>query len=104
MAKFRSAIGFSETSETAPGVYSETIVERFYSGDTIRETKSWEKSEGRNDNLSINNRFSIVADPYCNTNLKQMRYIKYAGSCWKITNVEIVRPRIILTVGGVYNV
>lgn len=103
MAKFRGVIGFVHTEETAPGVHSEVVTERNYSWDILRETKGWEKSEHLNDNLTINNRFSIVADPFINNHLQQMRYIKLSGSFWKITSFEIQRPRIILTVGGVYN-
>lgn len=103
MAKFRGIIGFSDTQETAPGVYSEVITEHTYSADVLRDTRSWEKGGNLNDNLTVNNRFSIVADPFANQNFQQMRYIKWMGSAWKITGVEVQRPRLILTVGGVYN-
>jgi hypothetical protein len=105
MAKFHGKIGYSKTteSETAPGVFEEVITEYTYSGDVIRDTRRWEKSNNLNDNLNISNLFSVVGDWYSYENFSQMRYITYMGAKWKITSVEIQRPRLILTVGGVYN-
>lgn len=103
MAKFYGVIGFVETQETAPGVFSEYITKRFYSGDVVRSSKRFESSEGLNDNINISNQFSIVADKYAYNHVYGMRYLKYMGTCWKITDVEIQHPRLILSVGGVYN-
>jgi hypothetical protein len=105
MAKFHGVIGYvkSEESETAPGVYNEVVTERPCSGDILRNTKRWETGERVNDNLTIDNRFSIIADEFAISNVQVMRYLNIQGSLWKITSFEIQRPRIILTVGGVYN-
>jgi hypothetical protein len=105
MAKFHGLIGYvkNEESETAPGVYSEVVTERPCSGDILRNTKRWENGDKVNDNLTIDNRFSIIADEFAISNARVMRYLKIMGSSWKITSFEIQRPRIILTVGGVYN-
>ena len=56
-----------------------------------------------NDNLNISNEFSIIADPFAYENFQNMRYIVFMGAKWKITSVEVQYPRLILTVGGVYN-
>lgn len=105
MAKFHGLIGYAVVgeSETAPGVYSAIITERPCSGDILRNTKRWENGEKVNDDLTIDNRFSVVADEFAVNNSHNMRYLKIMGSSWKITSFEIQRPRIILTVGGVYN-
>lgn len=103
MAKFYGAIGYSKMQEGSPGVHEETIIEKNYSGDIIRNSRRWETTENLNDNLLINNQFSIVADSFATSNLSCMRYVKWNGACWKITNVEIQRPRFIITIGGVYN-
>ena len=104
MAKFYGVIGYIQTVQTAPGVNTEVATEHNYRGDVIRNTKHLEAGQNLNDNLTINNQFSIVADDFANANFATMRYIKWMGVAWKITNVEIQRPRLILTVGGVYNV
>lgn len=103
MAKFYGAIGYAETSETAPGVWIEGITERNYSGDVIKNSRRWQSGENLNDNLTVNNEITIVADPYAYQNFHAMRYIKWMGASWKITNIDVQRPRLILTIGGVYN-
>ncbi|MFA5313981.1 MAG: hypothetical protein WC375_11825 [Methanomassiliicoccales archaeon] len=103
MAKFYGEIGYAETTETVPGVWTETVVERNYSGDVIKSNVKWQSGPNLNDNLVINNAISIVADPFAYQNFSAMRYVKWMGVCWKITNVEVQRPRLILAIGGVYN-
>lgn len=103
MAKFYGAIGYAETEETAPGVWTETITERNYSGDVIRNTRRWQTGDNLNDNLTVNNKISIVADPFAYQNFQAMRYIEWMDALWKITEIDVQRPRIILTIGGVYN-
>lgn len=103
MAKFYGNVGYIETVEVEPGCWEEQTIERPYYGDLIRNTSRYQSSGGVNDNISINNNISIVADPYANENFQHMRYVVFMGTKWKITNVEIQYPRIILTLGGVYN-
>lgn len=103
MAKFHGIIGYVQTEETAPGVYSEVVTERNYTGDILRNNRRWENSERLNDNLVINNQFSIVADAFAYENFQNIRYIQWMGTSWKVNSIEIQRPRLILTVGGVYN-
>jgi hypothetical protein len=105
MAKFSGVIGYVSAKETAPesGVWMDDVVERNYSGDILQNTKRWEEGQKVNDDLTMNNRISIVADSFANANLYKMRYVKWMGAVWKITNVDIQRPRLILTMGGVYN-
>lgn len=104
MAKFYGPIGYVAASETAPGVYTTDVVtEHNYVGDVIKNTRRLEAGENLNDNLTISNTISIVADPFAYQNFYAMRYIKWMGVYWKITSVEVSRPRLILTIGGVYN-
>ena len=103
MAKFYGSIGFAETTEVAAGVWEEVITERSYMGDILRNTRRLEPGEDLNDNLVINNQISIIADPFANQNFHAMKYVKWMGASWKITNVEVQRPRLLLTIGRVYN-
>ena len=103
MAKFYGAIGYAETVETAPSVHEEQITERMYSGDLTRNTRRLQSSDNLNDNINVANEISIIADPYANQNFHKMRYVEFMGSKWKISNVEVQFPRLILSVGGVYN-
>ena len=103
MAKFYGKIGYAVTEETTPGVWVEQITERSYYGDIVRNTRRLQASENLNDNINISNEISIVADPYANQNFQLMRYVEFMGAKWKISNVEVKYPRLILTIGGLYN-
>lgn len=103
MAKFYGNVGYVKTVEVAPGVWSEQATERPYYGDLTRNTSRYQSSGDVNDDININNDISIVADPYANENFQHMRYVVYMGTKWKITNVEVKYPRLILSLGGVYN-
>jgi hypothetical protein len=103
MAKFYGSIGYAKTIEKASGVWVEDIIERKYSGDVIKNSRRWQPGENLNDNLTVNNEISIVSDAFANDNFYAMRYINWMGTNWKITNVDVQRPRLILSIGGVYN-
>lgn len=103
MAKFCNMIGFGKTEETQPDVCKEVIKERSYRGDILQASRRWDQRDKVNDDLNISNRISIVGDPFMYENYGFIKYVKLMGVKWKVTNVEIKYPRLILTVGGVYN-
>lgn len=103
MAKYFGKIGYAEQVETAPGVWEEQITERQYYGDVVRNIRKLESSGDINDNINVSMEISIVADPYAIQNFHAMRYVEFMGSLWKITGVEVNYPRLILSIGGVYN-
>ena len=103
MARFSGKIGFVRTIETEPGIWEPDITERPYFGDIVRNISNFQSNESVNENISLNNSISIVADPFATNNFQYMRYVTYAGTKWRITNAEVEFPRIILTVGGLYN-
>lgn len=103
MAKFYGKIGYAEASETSPGVWTDGITERNYTGDVIKNTRRWQSSENLNDDLVINNTISILADPFAYQHFHSIKYVEWMGALWKVTNIEVQRPRLILTIGGVYN-
>lgn len=103
MAKFYGKIGYIQTVETDPGLWEEQITERSYYGDITRNISRYQSSGNVNDNIALNNTINVVADPYANENFQHMRYVKYLGTKWQILNVEVQYPRLILTIGGVYN-
>ena len=103
MAKFYGVIGYAVTEETEPGIYEERIVEKEHFGDVVRNTRRLSNAAKVNDDITILNQISIVADPFANNNFHSMRYVSFMGSKWKVTEVEVQYPRLILTLGGVYN-
>jgi hypothetical protein len=92
MAKFYGIIGFAKTGKTAPGVWAEAITEKYYFGDVIKNSRRSQTGDGLNDNMTISNEISIVADAFANENFQSIRYINWMGSNWKITNVDVQRP------------
>lgn len=104
MAKWYGKIGYAPSfQQTAPGVWVEDFVIRDYYGEFIRNTRRLETSGQVNDNVNISNRIRIVADPYARENFHAMRWISYMGARWKITEVEVQYPGLILSLGGLYN-
>lgn len=103
MPRFYGPIGYAETKETAPGVWTEVITERYYYGDVNRNTRRLQTSDKVNDDINVSNEISIVADPFANGNFHAMRYVGFMGAKWKISNVEVQYPRLILSIGGLYN-
>lgn len=103
MAKFFGKIGFTETKETAPGVWIEEVSEKEYYGDVLSLNRKLETGEHLNDDINVNNRISILADPFAFERFSSMRYVSWMGTKWKVTNVEVQYPRLILSIGGVYN-
>ena len=105
MAKWYGKVGYAISEQVSPGDWSDKIVERNYSGDVLQNSVRWTaSSDSTNDDLNINNRISIVADPFAYQNFNSMKYVEFMGAKWKITSVDASqRPRLILSVGGVYN-
>ena len=104
MAKFHGNIGFTEQYEKTPGNWSTRIVEKEYFGEVISLSyNSRSGSETTNDELTVNKRISVVANDYAFKNFQFMQFVVYMGVKWKITNVEPQYPRLILSMGGVYN-
>lgn len=103
MAKFYGAIGFGESVETVPGVWEDLITEHQFYGDVIRNTRKLQDGESVNNDLSVNNSISIVANAYANEHFFAIRYIKWAGTLWRVSDVEVQSPRLLLRLGGVYN-
>lgn len=104
MAKWYGNIGFAELVENVPGVHTEVITERPYFGDVIRNTRMLQNVNQANDNINISNQISIVADPYADGHIYDMRYVEFKGAKWKISNVDVQeRPRLLLSLGGLWN-
>ena len=103
MGKWFGKIGYAVTEETTPGGWVEQITERTYYGDSIRNTRRLQTSDKLNDDINVSNEISIVADPFARDNFHAMRYIEFMGTRWKVSSVEVQYPRLILSLGGVYN-
>ena len=103
MAKWYGKIGFTNTMETDPGIWEDEIVVRPYFGDVINEQWKRQPSGGVNDDINVANRISIVADPYAMDHCSTITYVEFMGAKWKVSDINVQYPRLILTLGGVWN-
>lgn len=103
MSKFYGVVGYIESVEIRPGVWKEQVTERNYYGEVIRNTRRLQSTENLNDDINISNEISIVADPYALNHFHSIRYVQLMGAKWKATNVEVQPPRLLISLGGVYN-
>ena len=103
MAKFYGKVGYGISKETAPGVWVDEIVERPYYGELVRNTRKMQMSDKVIDDINIANEISILADLFARDNFQYMRYVEFMGVKWKVTTIEVQFPRLILSIGGLYN-
>lgn len=103
MSKFHGAVGYGIASETHPGVWEETIIERNYYGDVLKNRMNIQQNNVINAGITINNTISIVTDNFARENALSIRYVTYLGKKWCVSSIEVEYPRILLTLGGLYN-
>lgn len=107
MSRFYGKLGYaSGTIETKPGVWQEGgIVEKDVVGDILKDNRYLETEGVINPNVNLSNRLSIIADPYAKENYQSIKYVKLMGNNtkWKVKSIDISYPRLIITLGGVYN-
>ena len=108
MAKFFGTIGFATGTREGFGedegiVRELPVVERSYYGEVLQNNRRLEQGSDINDDITLSNRISIVADAYAQEHFFAMKYVNWLGARWKVTNVDVQRPRLILTLGGVWN-
>lgn len=103
MARWAGVIGFSDTKETAPGIYVEDTIEKRYCGEITRDYRKNQGTDKMNTDINISNQISIISDQYVFNNLPRMLYISFAGQKWRIESIEVNDPpRITVSLGGLY--
>lgn len=103
MSKFYGAVGYAELSETSPGVWTETYVERYYPGELIHNSRRIQGNANRNEDIDISNEISIIADPFAYENFHSIRYVEFMNSKWKVSSIDVQYPRLRLILGGLFH-
>ena len=105
MARFFGAVGYGNSVETpaGSGVWVDEITEYSYYGDVIRNTRNLVSGDKVNDDISVSNSISIVSDQFAIEHFFDIRYVSWMGVLWTVTSVEVQAPRLILSLGSVYN-
>ena len=101
--KFYGEVGFAEVTEKRPGVKVTIPVEYKYTGDVLRRSLRYQAGESVNDAITPSQQISILADPYLRNHVGSIKYVKWMGTAWKVTEASLQYPRLILTLGGAYN-
>mgnify|MGYP003430652910 CR=1 FL=1 len=103
MARFSGAVGYATRITTAPGVKSDTIVERSYKGRYLNRTFTDVGDEKVNVDRDLSSRIEIVADAFLRDNYRNIKYVvDEDGVFWEVTSRQLKRPRLVLSTGGVY--
>lgn len=104
MNKFCGNIGFVKYVEKEKGIYSPQSIEKRYFGDKIKMNQKYESTSQLNDNIRLNTSISVIADKYLRDNIGVMKYVCLDGQRWTINTIDdTTYPRILLTLGGLYN-
>lgn len=105
MARFFGVIGYGESVEEPPesGVIVSQITEREYYGDVIRNTRSLQEDNKVNADIVVGNSISVLADDHANQFFHKIKYVRWEGVNWTVSSVEVRAPRLILSLGEVYN-
>lgn len=106
MARFYGEVGYAEDTVETPsgsGKWVDTIVEYSYFGDVIRQVRNLGPDEKINEDITVSNSISIVADQYANDNFMKIKYVRWSGVAWVVDSVEVRAPRLILSLRDVYN-
>lgn len=103
--RFYGNVGYGESVESPSdsGVWVMTITEIAYRGDVLRNTRKLENGDGLNQNIVVSNSITILADDHAVEHFFDIKYVVWEGVRWTVTNVEVQRPRLILSLGSVYN-
>jgi hypothetical protein len=105
MARFHGEVGYAENVEDPPdsGKWVDLITEFPYTGDIIRNTRQIQTGEKINEDVTVQNSISVVADQYAIEHFFNIKYVRWAGVLWTVDSVEVRSPRLILSLGRVYN-
>lgn len=103
MARFYGKVGYMMTKETKPGVWTEVEEEYNYYGDVLDNRHKWVPTDKLNDDVTVSNRISIMADSFAWDHFSHIRYVWWMGVKWKVTSISVERPRLVLELGGEWN-
>lgn len=103
MVRYHGSIGYGQTVEVRPGVMEDVITERKLYGDVLRPSRSFDMDDKIIPDSRLGNRISVIVNDEITANIDTIRFIEYRGNLWHVTRIEEERPRLIISMGEVYN-
>ena len=105
MARFYGQIGYGYSVETpkGSGTWEDKIKEYPYMGEITRKSSRLQETDKVNGDILLDQVISILADEYAIGHYANIKYVMIDGAAWTVQSVQVQRPRLILTIGGVYN-
>lgn len=103
MAKFAGLVTYVTQVESRPGIWTDESISRLMRGDMLRKGSVGQNDDKVNSDISLNHRVSLVGDEYALNNYYDIKHIQLNGREWEVTSVEVQHPRLILTIGGLWN-
>jgi hypothetical protein len=103
MTKFRGNIGLNRGPvESDPGIFSQVIEDVEVTGEMLNLGLGWQ-GVGMQDSLSAKHILSIIIPEEESVEFNEVVYVEWHSRRWNVTSIEYKRPRINLTLGGLYN-
>ncbi len=103
MAKFWGTIGINRGAiEGEPGILTPNIEEVQVAGNMRLEGARWRNHE-LGDSVTARHVLSIVTLEDSTINFAEAVYISWQNQKWSVVAIKYIRPRIELTLGGLYN-
>lgn len=103
MARFTGLVGYVTQEQSVPGVWSPVENSKMMKGDIIRQSSSSQNGDKVNSDITLSHRVSLLGDAYAFGNYYTIKWVQLDGRKWQVSSVELQRPRIIVTLGGLWN-
>lgn len=103
MTKFRGIIGIDRgPREISPGVYKQYIEEVTVTGEMRNDKLGW-SPHNLGDTVRAQHLLSIITPEESSIDFNSTVYIEWQGRKWSVQALQYKRPRVELTLGGLYN-
>lgn len=103
MSRFRGPIGITRGHhETEDGIIRQYIDEVEVYGEIRNDGASWSQ-HGMNESVRAKHLLSVVTPEQSVIDFNAVVYVVWQGRKWSVTAIQYKRPRVELTLGGLYN-
>lgn len=103
MTRFRGPIGINRgVVETAPGIFTPYIDEVVVYGEIRNVGTRWSQ-QNASETVKAQHLLSVVTPEDSDIDFNEVVYVYWKRRKWAVTSIKYARPRVDLTLGGLYN-